>query len=113
MTFQQEQLAEYVKYVLQAVQFKDYTFDVVVDENGTVYLQAHYDEPDTVTGVVTTQYTRKWLIEVTNTRSEIVATAFKCALTSMEHRTREWFKYEGKSIYQPHYDVDDLWEICE
>jgi hypothetical protein len=94
--------------------FKDYTFAVTKSETtGAVYLAATYLEPDTVTGLVETQHTRRWFLSPAMGRSEIVATAFKCALTSMEHRTREWFLYNGRAVYQPHYDVDALWEICE
>ena len=46
-------------------------------------------------------------------KSEIVATAFKCVMTSMEHRVREWFLYRDRAIYHPHYDVDALHAICE
>jgi hypothetical protein len=45
-------------------------------------------------------------------RSEIVSTAFKCVLTSAEHRCREHFSYKGERIYGPHYDVDALVEVC-
>ena len=94
--------------------FQDYRFSVYQSETTkAVYLQAHYDETDTVTGKIETQATRRWFLSPEMSRSEIVATAFKCALTSMEHRTREWFLYRNRAIYQPHYDVDALWEICE
>ncbi len=55
----------------------------------------------------------KWANVGGTGKSEIVATAFKCILTSMEHRCREWFLYKGKAIYQPHYNVDALHAICD
>lgn len=79
---------------------------------GSVYLQGEYLEADTVTGKMETQYTRRWVLSPAMSKSEIVSTAFKCVLTSMEHRVREWFLYKGRAIYQPHYDVDALHAIC-
>ena len=46
------------------------------------------------------------------TRSEVVQTVFKCALTSMEHRTREFFHYRGRAVFGPHFDVEALWQLC-
>ncbi len=104
---------ETAKSILTVCDFKDYTFKVDVSRTGAVYLQATYLEADTVTGKIEMQYTRRWFLSPEMTSSEIVSTAFKCALTSMEHRTREWFLYRGRAVYQPHYDVNDLWAICE
>lgn len=101
------------KSIVQDCEFTDYTFAVSVSRTGAVYLQGTYLEADTVTSVVERQYTRRWFLSPEMSRSEIVSTVFKCALTSMEHRTREWFLYKGRAVYQPHYDVDALWDICQ
>ena len=58
------------------------------------------------------QKTREWLIPADSDKSQIVQTAFKCLMTSLEHRGREWFLYRGKSVFGPHFDVDKLWEVC-
>lgn len=97
---------------LAECEFKDYSLQIAVSHTGYAYIQAVYDEICTVKGVVEAQYTRRWLITPTMTWSEIVSTAFKCVLTSMEHRTREGFKYRGRTIYMPHYDVDTLHAVC-
>lgn len=78
-------------------------------------LRASYDEPDSTMrdGPMEIQHTRWWIISVHATKSEIAQTMFKCVLTSAEHRVREWFKYKGKPIYGPHYDLDILYEACE
>ena len=103
---------ENAKQYISECNFPEYTFHVVIDGRGAVYLTATYTEPDTETGFNTTQTTRRWFLSPEMVKSEIVATAFKCVLTSMEHRTREWFTYKNKAIYMPHYDVDKLHEIC-
>ncbi|MGA9769189.1 MAG: hypothetical protein WBV94_09120 [Blastocatellia bacterium] len=77
-----------------------------------MYLQARYIEPDIITGEDSLQRTRKWLLSEHMVKSEIVQTAFKCAMTSAEHRVREHFLYKGERVFGPHYDVEALVEIC-
>jgi hypothetical protein len=89
-----------------------YSF-IIRDTHGGIVLQATYLEADILTEVPEAQVTRKWLISPYATKSEIVQTAFKCILTSMEHRIREHFQYRGKRVFGPHFDVDDLYAICD
>jgi hypothetical protein len=93
--------------------YPGYEFAVLLDGRGEIYLQAAYSEPDTVTGAESRQLTRRWFLSPEMTKSELVQTAFKCIITSMEHRVREWFRYAGNAVFSPHYDVDALWELCE
>lgn len=102
-----------IQSVLSECAFPKYTIYVAQSSHGYTYIQACYVEADTITGDMEMQYTRRWSVNPMMTKSEIVATAFKCVLTSMEHKTREWFLYRGKAIYQPHYDVDVLHSVCE
>lgn len=97
---------------LREVKFFDYQFSLV-HRGAEVYLRALYEEPDIVTGKVEVQFTRKWRISAHMTKSEFLQTVFKCCLTSMEHRTREHFRYQGHAVYSPHYDVDALVELCK
>lgn len=97
--------------LLLDVKFENYTF-TLSSKNEAMFLQARYMEPDIVTGKPELQSTRKWLLSPNMTKSEIIQTAFKCALTSMEHRTRELFTYRGKRIFGPHFHVDALWQAC-
>lgn len=99
--------------IITECSFPDCVFKVSISRTGAVYLQGSYLEPDTVRGGVEVQYTRRWFLSPEMSRSEIVATVFKCSMTSMEHRTREWFLYNNRAVFQPHYDVDSLWAICE
>lgn len=99
--------------IVDECKYADYDFCVTEDRRGALYLQAKYDEADVDTGIVETQFTRKWLLSPMMTKSEIVQTVFKCCITSMEHRCREWFRYKGKAIFGPHFDVDALHAICE
>lgn len=97
--------------IVNDIKFPPYTF-VIIYEGTRAYLQGQYVEADTKTGNDEMQKTRKWLLSPFMTKSEVVQTVFKCALTSMEHRTREHFTYQGYRVYSPHYDVDALIELC-
>jgi hypothetical protein len=103
---------EEMRQIINQVKFQDYVFRVY-GEFGRVILQASYIEPDIVTGQPERQKTRKWIVSKYATKSELVQTAFKCCLTSMEHRTRESFLYRGKRVFGPHFDVEVLWQMCE
>lgn len=103
--------AQEVRAVVNLCTFPDYKFDVIEDGVAGVYVQGSY--MDTVTGKMELQQTRLWLIAEVDTKSEIVRTLFKLIITSMEHKAREWFLYDGKSIFGPHFDVDRLHAIHE
>lgn len=106
-------LLERASNVLYQVRFQAYRFFVIANERGEVYLQARYMDKDIYTGVDAEQRTRRWLLSPEMTVSEIVQTAFKCCMTSMEHRTREAFTYREARIFGPHFDVEQLVELCQ
>ena len=97
--------------IVALIDVPEFRFEVHL-KDGVPYLQGHYVEADIVSGVDEPQSTRKWLLSPHMTKSEVVQTAFKCYLTSMEHRARESFRYRGKRVYGPHFDVDALHAIC-
>jgi len=98
--------------ILTQVTYPQYTFNATVDGRGEMYLQAHYLEQDTYTGNVEKQFTRRWFISPEMSKSEFVQTAFKCIMTSMEHRAREHFKYRDALVFGPHFNIDRLWELA-
>ena len=71
-------------------------------------LQLRYREADVVTGEVGDQYGRKWYVSRFSTKSEVVQTILKAALTSAEHMVREHFRFKGASVFSPHFDVEYL-----
>jgi hypothetical protein len=99
---------------LNGVSFPGYTFNVFDSGgySGKVFLQAEFHSPCSDTGALTLQKTRKWLLSEHMTESELVQTAFKCVLTSIEHEAREQFKYKGQAIFGPHFNVRDLVELA-
>lgn len=104
---------ERAETILGNVRFPGYAFRVSGDFQRPTYLQAVFTAPCNFQGGgTTTQTTRKWLLSRHMTPSELVQTAFKCVLTSMEHETRELFTYKGAAIFGPHFDVERLVLLC-
>jgi hypothetical protein len=85
----------------------------VREAHGGIMLSAVYMDPDTFSRKPTLQYTRQWRLSPEMTQSEIVQTCFKLCITSMEHRAREAFKWRGRRVFGPHFDVEALWGICD
>jgi hypothetical protein len=107
-----EALIARVDRLLDDVQFFAYRFEVR-EGHGGVFVQGLYEDSDIYTGAVERQHTRKWLLSPAMTDSEVVQTAFKLCMTSYEHRCREGFKYQGRRIFGPHFNVADLVALCD
>ena len=102
--------------ILRLVRFPGYTFRVVglFDGHIPTYLQASFMAPCNVDGgPPLLQRTRKWQLSAHMTPSELVQTALKCVLTSLEHEAREHFTYRGAAIFGPHFDVEALVRIAD
>lgn len=96
-----------IRDVLRDVSFPGYTIEVHPDGCGS-YMQACFVAPCATVAIPARQTTRKWRLSQYMTRSEIVQTALKLVLTSVEHEAREHFRYRGQPIFGPHFDVDAL-----
>lgn len=96
-----------IEKLLTSVKYPGYRW-VVVGKSDMWYLQAAFTAPDCKTHQPAWQHTRKWYLSYHATPSEIVQTALKCVLTSVEHEAREVFTYRGVPIFSPHYDVNQL-----
>lgn len=99
--------------VVAECEYGGYHFAVTKDGRGAIYLQGSYVEADVDSGREEIQRTRRWFLSPEMSKSEIVQTVFKCALTSAEHRCREWFRYRGKAVFGPHFNVDVLHAACK
>lgn len=97
--------------IINYISYPEYNFIATMDGRGEMYLQGEYSEKDINSGIMCRQYTRRWFISPYMTKSELVQTALKLILTSMEHRAREHFKYRDRLVFGPHFNVDDLWDI--
>ena len=101
--------------ILGDVHFPGYQFAIHGEfaQGEVTYLQGVFmapciDDPR----IARPHHTRKWLLSRHMTRSELVQTAFKCVLTSIEHEAREQFTYKGARVFGPHFDVDALVGVC-
>jgi len=83
------------------------------DDVDAWFLQHYYVRPDAISGMNEYGFGRKWFISRHATKSEIVLTCLKAAITNAEHEVREAFTYDGAPIFQPHIDVDALVKACE
>ena len=73
------------------------------------YLQATVtDTPDSQTGELTLWKSAKHYLSYHMCRQEIVGTVFRLIRDAEEHEMREWFRYRGRGIYNPHIDPDAL-----
>jgi hypothetical protein len=95
------------------------TFKLMKKGNGFL-LQLVYMEPDT--GGLTPpakgskpviQKARKWYVSPYSTDTEIVRTAYKAVMTSLEHRLGEHFRYNNQKVYSPHFSIITLETIAE
>jgi hypothetical protein len=98
-----------IEQALCGVSFPGYTFRLEVGER--TYLQATFFATCAKTGEREVQFTRKWYISHEATVSEVVQTALKLVLTSVEHEARESFKYCGHAIFGPHLSVEKLLQL--
>lgn len=96
--------------IVDDVAYGDHVFNVGRMGDG-FYVQISYFETDVETDEVKIQRGRKWYVSRYSTRSEVVQTLLKAAITSAEHRVREHFYYKGARIFGPHFSVDDLVEL--
>jgi len=96
-----------IRKIVSDIDFLDRTF--VLQQKGDGYLlQIRYFEACVDTGKLMEQHGRKWYISPHATTSEIVQTALKACITSMEHVVREHFTYKGERVFGPHHDVEAL-----
>jgi len=96
--------------IIADVEYPGFEF-VVRGDHGGSYLQIRCKATCNVTGEPMDWSSRKWRLSNYMTRSELVQTALKATLAAVEHEAREKFKYRGQSIFDPHYDVDQLHKL--
>jgi hypothetical protein len=100
--------------IVGEIKYRDWKFLLVAEgHSGKIYLQVSFVGSDIVTGEDVEQRGRKWYLSEHMTKSEVVLTAFKAVQTAEEHELRERFRYRGRLIFGPHFDVDELWKIAD
>lgn len=97
--------------LIDLIEYKDWEIRVL-EREGTPYLQVTFQGEDLVTGEVAEQRGRKWMLSPWMTKSEVVQTAFKAVLAAEEHEAREAFRYKGRTVFGPHFDVEALADLA-
>ena len=99
-----------MKEIVGNLESQDWVF-LVEEKNNVPYLQVSFMGKCSVTGKVTEQKGRKWMLSEHMTKSELVQTAFLAVKQALEHEAREQFLYYGEPIFRPHFDVEYLWDL--
>ena len=99
LTFQE------VTKIIDDIQYKNWTKELRnIDENISLFRWIWSEDGEI-------QRARFWVIDHTQPHSDIVRTALAATLMAEEHEARERFRYQGKKVFNPHYNVDRLAEI--
>jgi len=105
---------EEIEKILKDVSFQDRKF-LLLDKGDGYLVQMSYMEPDVDNpeeGPVE-QKTRKWYVSPYMTESEIVETCWAAVQRSQLHIAGEYFKYRGKRVYSPHFDIYGRMYLCD
>jgi hypothetical protein len=103
---------EEIALIVGKLAFKGSSFRLL-DKGDGYLLQLEYWEEDVHTGKSELQRARKWYISPWMTETEIVETAYAACQRSMMHRLGEWFSYQGKRVYSPHFPVEARLAMAE
>jgi hypothetical protein len=106
------QTLETIREIVSHIKFKDWKFRID-EKNGVPFMQIIFEGKCNITGVVETQYSRKWMLSYHMVNSEVVRTAYKAAEAAMLHEVEEAFTYKGARIYNPHMDLDEMVEFAK
>ena len=82
-------------------------------EQYSLYIQLEvFNQIDSVTRKTTSWKSGKRYLSEFMCRQEIVGAVYGLIETAEIHEMREWFRYKGASIYNPHIDPDKLAELA-
>lgn len=99
---------EEIKEVIDKVTYKEGWSIKVFQKNKIPFIQVIFMGADETTGMIEEQKCRKWSLSYHMTTTEIVYTVLKAIQAAEDHETREFFKYKGVRIANPHFSVEDI-----
>jgi len=105
-----------IEIILNDVYIRDTFTDgrfLLYDEADRVLVQIRFMATNHMGGPLVEQKCRKWTVSRYSTKSEIVQTAFKAAMSAVEHELRENFRYRDHPVFSPHFNVDAMVTLCE
>jgi hypothetical protein len=103
-----------IKHLVSRIGYKPgWRIEVFATQGGALYLQVRFTSTDPHTQVVGEQGGRKWFLSAHMTDGEVVQTALMAILAAEEHEAREFFTFEGRAIFGPHFNLQKLVPLCD
>ncbi len=87
--------------------------DLKVDTGGRTFIQMVYYSVCTKTNTEECWKGRKWYLSEHMTDDEIVKTAFAAFEAAVKHEILEGFKVDGKKLFNPHINFEELLKISD
>lgn len=108
-----------MKTLVESVTYKPGWTITLRGEGGRPHIQAHVDEasdlsmdPTRRSSARTPWSSGKRYLTPFMCRQEVVGAVFGLIADAEMHEVREWFRYRGASIFNPHLDPDVLVEVA-
>ena len=94
--------------------YQDIPFQVFHGQHeGRIWIQVGTKRPDTYTGKIAIGKGGKVYVSEFATDDEVVKKIFGLCLAYVEHETREFFKYKGVRVFNPHISLDAHLEMAK
>ena len=99
-----------IRKIVSEIRFRHWEFNVF-EENGVPMLQIQFSDTDSLTGVVSMQYSRRWAFQYHEMgEMQVIQTCYLAVSTAVRHESREQLLYRKKWISNPHRSVSLLVE---
>jgi hypothetical protein len=98
------------KYPLRSLEVK-LEHNIINKYPPRMFLQIQYTSPCTKTGKVEEWSGRKWYLSEHMTNDEVIKTAYAAFETAIRHEIMEGFKVDGKILFNPHVDFEELLKV--
>jgi hypothetical protein len=101
-----------MREIIESITYK-HGWEIELDHDDRPYIQLRVIGTDSVTHQRTVWKSGKRYLSPHMCRQEIVGAVFGLIKDAEEHEMREWFRYKGASIFNPHLDPDALAEVAK
>lgn len=95
-----------IEAVVGECRYKDLDFNLMFSSTLGAVLEIGANVVDNETEREVYMTGRKWVITPDMPKSDIVRTVFLAVMTWEEHEIRENFRYKGRDIFSPHFEVE-------
>lgn len=102
-----------IRTIVRSVTYKPGWEILLKGEPGNLYVQIKATTLDSVTHVPTEWTSGKNYLSEWMCRQEVVGVVFSAIEKAELHEMREFFRYKGASIYNPHLDPDALVTVAK